>query len=90
MVLLVLLVLAESIKELQRAPAKRNLQVRGKYRGYGAIGAFRSFNVMLGAKLFRLSRRIAGYFAPLFIYCSLFYYDGFLIQSAFITESFCY
>lgn len=32
-----------------------------------------------------------GYFVPLFIYyCSLFYYDGSLIQTASITESFPY
>jgi hypothetical protein len=62
----VLVLLAESIKELQRAPAKRNLQVCRKYRGSGAIAAFPSFNVMLGAKLFRLSRRHCLFVALLF------------------------
>lgn len=65
-----LVLLAESIKEPQRAPAKRNSKQQCEDRGNRAIGAFGSLNVIFGAKLFGLSRR----------HCTLGYFPPFVLQ----------
>jgi hypothetical protein len=56
-------------------------------RGYRAIGAFGSLKVILGAKLFRLSRRHCRLFSSSI---SLLSYDSSYIQICFHTESFRY